>query len=95
MSFNNKFGFTILNLNIRSLANLNNYSKFETLIISFNPQPDIISLTETWLIEQSGPHCSLIGYTFVDNCRKCFRGGGVGFYVKIDLNLLFVKSCQL
>ena len=51
----------ILNINMRSLANLNNYFKFETLITSLNPQPDIISVTETWLIEQSGAHCSLIG----------------------------------
>ena len=34
LSFNNKFGFTILNINMRSLANLNNYSKFEILITS-------------------------------------------------------------
>ena len=32
-----------------------NYSKLETIITSLNPQPDIISVTETWLIEQSGP----------------------------------------
>ena len=63
LSFNNKFRFTILNINMRSLENLNNYFKFETLITSLNPQPDIISVTETWLIEQSGLYCSPIGYT--------------------------------
>ena len=95
LSFNNKFGFTILNINMRSLANLNNYSKFETLITNLNPQPDIISVTETWLIEQSGPHCSLIGYTFVGNCRKHFRGGGVGFYVKDRLKFTVCEKLSI
>ena len=78
-----------------SLANLNNYYKFETLITSLNSQPDIISVTETWLIEQSGPHCSLIGYTFIGNCRKCFRGGGVKFYVKNRLNFTVCKKLSI
>ena len=80
---------------MRSLANLNNYSKFETLITNLNPQPDIISVTETWLIEQSGPHCSLIGYTFVGNCRKHFRGGGVGFYVKDRLKFTVCEKLSI
>ena len=80
---------------MRSLANLNNYSKFDTLITSLYSQPDIISVTETWFIEQSGPHCSLIGYTFIGNCRRCFRGGGVGFYVKNRLNFTVFQKLSI
>ena len=74
---------------MRLLVNLNNYTKFETLITSIYPQPDIISVTKTWLIEQSGSNCSLIGYTFIGNCKRCFCGGGVGFYVKNRIPIMF------
>ena len=51
-------------------------------------------MTEIWLIKQSGPYCSLIGYTFIGNCRKCF-GGGVGFYVKDTLNFTVCEKLSI
>ena len=84
-----------LNINLKSLANLNNYSKFKTLVASLKPQSDIISVTETWLMEQSGSHCVISSYTFIGNCRKCFHGGGMGFYVKNRLNFTVCEKLSI
>ena len=41
--------FVVLAINIRSIANINNFSGLEALLVSRNFKPDLISLTETWI----------------------------------------------
>ena len=88
LSFNNSFknAFTVLALNIRSIANALNFSKLEVRIAGLQCKPDVISVCETWIKPlHSGPHGNLDGYNFVSNCRKISRGGGVAFFVKNSL----------
>ena len=86
--FNNSFKntFTVLALNIRSIANALNFSKLKALMANLQCKPDVISVCETWIKPlHSGPYCNLNGYKFVSNCRKISRGGGVAFFVKNSL----------
>ena len=42
-------------------------------------------MTETWLKEDEAPLFQLPNYKFVTKCRNGRRGGGVGIYVRSDL----------
>uniref|UniRef100_UPI000521885F uncharacterized protein LOC104265527 n=1 Tax=Ciona intestinalis TaxID=7719 RepID=UPI000521885F len=78
---------------MRSLANPNNFAKLEALIASLNFKPDIVSITETWIVEnQPGHYNNLQGYSFISNNRSKYRGGGVGLYIKSNLNF-HIKQC--
>ena len=75
--------FRLLCLNIRSLANINNFSKLEAIVASLPIKLDIIAVTETWLKPSfTGPHKNLPGYNFVSNDRVVDRGGGIGLCIK-------------
>ena len=76
--------FRLLCLNIRSLANVNNFSKLEALVASLPIKLDIIAATETWLKPSFvGPHKNLKGYNFVSNDRVVSRGGGLDCILKM------------
>ena len=86
--FNNSFKntFTVLALNISSIANALNFSKLEALIAGLRCKPDVISVCETWIKPlHSGPYSNLDGYNFVSNCRKISRGSGLAFFAKNSL----------
>ena len=91
LAFNNSLDetFSIMCVNVRSLVNSSNFSKFEGLIFGLSFKPDAICVTETWIQPfSSGQYRNLNGYKFVSNCRKLCKGGGVAMYVKswIDFN---------
>ena len=66
--------FIALAINIRSIANINNFSRLEALLASLNFKPDLISLTETWIkLIHSGPYKNLDGYNFISNFRQNWR----------------------
>ncbi len=75
---------SILNLNIRSIAN--KFDTFKHLLNSLNHDFSIISLTETWLNDQNSETFNLGNYNFVCSNRSNRKGGGVGFYVSNNLN---------
>ena len=88
LSFNNSFKntFTVLALNIRSIANALNFSKLEALIVSLQCKPDVILVCETWIKPlHSKPYRNLDGYNFVSNCRKISSRGGIAFFIKNGL----------
>ena len=83
--------FPIISVNIRSLVNRNNFTKFEGFLDTLSVKPLIIALNETWISDKSmGPHQSLPGYQFVHKSRKSSVGGGVAFYIeeKIHFNMI-------
>ena len=95
LSLNNSFKntFTVLALNVRSIANALNFSKLEALIAGLQCKPDVISVCETWLKPlHSGPYSNLDGYNFVSNCRKISRGCGVAFLLKTVCNLMLLMN---
>ena len=59
LSFRNspKNTFVILAINIRSIADISNFTRLEALLASLNFKPDLISLTETLIKPMhSGPY---------------------------------------
>ena len=75
-------------VNMRSLVNTANFTKFEALIFSLPRIPDKIAITETWVAPlNSGPYNNLDNYYLVQNPRTNLKGGGVAFYIKKIYNL--------
>ena len=87
--------FPMISLNIRSIVNRDNFTKFEAFVDNLATKPLVIALNETWVSSKSaGPYQSLEGYQFVQNHRKNTVGGGVAFYVsdKIHFNKIEALS---
>ena len=61
-------------INVRSLVNPINYTKFEGLIAILSYKPDVIGITETWESTSSSGHFKILpGYIFVFNPRKKYE----------------------
>ena len=84
---NRQNNLSVLHINIQSLS-----SKFHKLKIMLstlsevNVTFDIICICETFLNCHNNSLFSLPGYTFVNKFRKESKGGGVGIYIKTNLN---------
>ena len=88
--------FPIVSLNIRSIVNRTNFSKFEAFLASLSIKPMIIAVNETWIKTKSkGPYSKIEGYNFVQNCRKKKTGGGVAFYVAEHLHFTKIESLSI
>ena len=73
-------------VNVRSLNNPHNFTKFESLIAGLDYQPHIIAVNETWdKPHTTGQHMNLNGYVYISNPRVASRGGGVGMYIEQSL----------
>ena len=96
LAFNNtSTSISLMSVNMRSLVNLQNFSKLEALICSIELKPDIISITETWAKPHtSGPYYSLCGYNFISNCRK-LSVGGVGIYVTSSIHFSIIDKLTI
>ena len=80
---NEECSFSTICVNVRSLNNPHNFTKFESLIAGLDYQPHIIAVNETWdKPHTTGQHMNLNGYVYVSNPRVASRGGGVGMYIK-------------
>ena len=80
------FNFTAISVNIRSLNNYKNFAKLESLLSALTFKPSIIAVIEICLKpDQLGPHTNLFDYTFLSNPRSKYRGGGVAFYIRVDI----------
>lgn len=76
-------GFSLLNLNIRSLNK--NFDKIESLLHQSKFNPDIICVTETWINNKRPFLHTLAGYTFIN--KPCpGKVGGVGVFLKHGIN---------
>ena len=76
----------VLHLNIRSL--LNKSEELSDLIdeISFNF--DVIGICETWLNNENDHLINIQNYVFKGKHRVNQKGGGVGFYLRENLNFI-------
>ena len=85
--------FSSLGINIRSLANTKNFTKLQAFMDSLCFVPTVVAINETYLRDNDeGPHCNLRDYKFISNCRKSFKGGGVGLYVHRSLKFKIRKD---
>ena len=75
--------FSMIHFICRSIRrNVDDLSMF---LSCFKHKFSLIGLTETWLKEDEAPLFQLPDYKFVTKCRNDRRGGGVGMYVRSDL----------
>ena len=80
--FDDLCNFTSLCVNVRSLQNIENLTRFQALVASLSVKPNIIAVNGTWLMDTDfGPHLQIPDYTFIHNHRTVGSGGGVGLYI--------------
>ena len=92
--YSNEDSFSAICVNVRSLINPHNFSKFESLISGLDFQPFLIVVNETWEKPHIiGQHKNLSGYVYISNPTVVSRGGGVGMYIK--QNLIFAPCLEL
>ena len=85
--------FPIISLNIRSIVNRENFTKFQAFLQNLSVKPSIIAINETWINDSSkGPFSKLKGYKFVQNNMHDHVGGGVAFYVAEHLHFSKIDS---
>jgi exonuclease III len=78
----NKELLCLMHINCRSIAA--KLLSIENLLIQLSV--DILAVTETWLDETNAKATHIQGYNFEFQCRKEGRGGGVGFFIKKQIN---------
>ena len=89
--------FPIISVNIRSIVNSKNFTKFESLLESLPIKPMVIAINESWATKSSqGAFTKLPGYhEFVQNYRSDTVGGGVGFYISDHLHFHKIDSLSI
>ena len=88
----NKNQFSILHLNIRSIANKFDY--FKELLNSLDTTFKVIGLTETWLNDYNDDSFKLPKYEYIGSNRTNKKGGGVGIYVSKQLQYNIRKDLK-
>ena len=94
---NTECSFSTICVNVRSLMNPHNFSKFESLISGLDFKPHIIAVNETWEKPHlTGQFKNLQDYVYVSNPRVISRDGGVGIVTTIPVvEPLFSFLCYL
>ena len=82
-----------MHLNIRS-HNANG-NEFSALLSSLISKPEIFTLTETWLDNDSVDFCKYPGYSGYHTFRQGGRGGGVSVFVDDRLNSSFIDEISV
>lgn len=84
--------FTVLQMNCRSLPK--NFHSINIFINSLSFKPSVICVSETWLESDTNITniYKLHNYVFLSRCRKSKRGGGVGMYVRNDLEFTDITA---
>ena len=83
--------FSLMHLNTKSL--IGNFDKFEILLTNLRKSFSVIAITETWLNDLTSDLVNMPGYNFVSNNRKSKIGGGVGLYLKNNLQYKICSEC--
>ena len=85
--------FSLLHANARSLPHnfkfLTNYLACLDLVFNF------VGVTETWLSDSNYDLYNMDGYNFYDNHRTLRSGGGVGLYIKENIEYLESRDCNV
>lgn len=91
-SFDEKSMFSILHLNARSL--LKNLDQLNLILKNLKRAFSVVGVSETWLTDCSSELVNITGYNFVSNHRKSKIGGGVGIYLRNDIEYKVLKECK-
>ena len=78
-----------MHINIRSLPDkFDKFKKFLTNLDNEKIQFDAILLCETFLSDNNHDLFNIPGYTFISRHRTHYRQGGVGIYIKNNINFV-------
>ena len=81
--------FSCMHINIRSLPDkFDSLKKILTHLDNEKIQFDAILLCETFLTDTNHDLFNIPGYTFISRHRKHYRQGGVGIYIKNNINFI-------
>ena len=72
-------------MNYRSIGK--NIDSVTSLLGALNTQYSAIGVSETWL-RPGDSMCNIDGYDFIGNGRERRRGGGVGIFIRKDLDFI-------
>ena len=86
----NDVHLSVLSMNVRSFNA--NIDAFVGLLQSLQRQPDIIVLTETWIVRDNDNSCNIEGYHSYHTTREGGRGGGVSVFCRDNLNTLHIPQ---
>ena len=89
----NKVNFSIMHLNARSL--LKNLDQLNLMLGSLKKSFSVIGISETWLTDCTAELVNITGYSFISNHRKSKTGGGVGIYLRNNLQYKLLNECKL
>lgn len=89
---NFKNGFSCLHLNCRSLKK--NADSLISFLNGINLDFCAVGVTETWL-NSNDPSYDIEGYNFIGSSRQERRGGGVGAFIRNDLNFVHRKEFDI
>ena len=78
------FAFSLCHMNIRSIKA--NISSFETCLDNLDFNFSFIGVSETWLTEHNCNLYGLQGYHFAEMHRSNRSGGGVGIFIRENIN---------
>ena len=76
-------GFSVMNFNIRSF--FKNCDEFMSILKNPDLNIDVITLSETWLHDDTYQLCTIPGYQGFHSYRQNKEGGGVSVFVKETL----------
>ena len=82
----NYIPFSLLHLNARSINH--NLTNLTDCLTTINHTFTIIGITETWLYnrDQNSDYINISGYNFFQESRDDRSGGGIGLFIKSNIN---------
>lgn len=84
--------FSIIHFNARSM--FRNFEEIHAYLSNLQYQFSVIGISETWINSNSHVPFVIEGYTFVHVDRPSGRGGGVGLFIRKDLNYKLVQFSE-
>ena len=84
--------FSLLHVNARSL--LSSFDDLKSLAANSRQTFTAIGISETWLNDNTSDRVNLPGYNFLSCHRTARSGGGVGLYLRNDLEYRICSECN-
>ena len=94
--YRKKSKFSCMHINIRSLPD--KFDKFKICLTNLDNEKiqfDAILLCETFLSDKNHDLFNIPGYTFISRHRKHYRQGGVGIYIKNNINFVIIDDLSI
>ena len=88
----NSDSFTLFHINLRSLKK--HFEELSEFLSTLNMSFSVIGISETWLNNSNDVIFNIPGYKFISNNRRHKHGGGVGLFIKDDLNFKLRSDLQ-